>query len=141
MNSKDTKQIFLGQGSEPLTDELISELVEKGMPKDDLLYLKEIGAQYNREKRLHYNAHLKLKWDNGIFSNRQIKETIHNLFLPASNVPVNQNGMIQTYPLKAPLTASWSVGGGIFLDSTHPSTQTNVDAPIIFSLLNIRSPF
>ena len=35
---KDVRQIFLGEGNEELTAELIDELVKAGMPKKDLLF-------------------------------------------------------------------------------------------------------
>ena len=37
-------------GLEPLTEELISELVEKGMPEGDLRFAARSGATYNRQR-------------------------------------------------------------------------------------------
>jgi hypothetical protein len=47
---QDVRQIFFGEGTEPITDELIKELVEKGFPRNDLLYLKNEGAMYSRPR-------------------------------------------------------------------------------------------
>lgn len=45
------RQIFLGEGLEPLTDELIIELVEfQKMPEKDLLEFRKLGAQYSRPR-------------------------------------------------------------------------------------------
>jgi hypothetical protein len=43
-------QIFLGQGTEPLTDELIRELVAKGWQEQELRSMKETGAMYSRPR-------------------------------------------------------------------------------------------
>ena len=45
------RQVFLGEGLEPLTDDLINELVEiQRMPKKDLLEFRKKGAQYSRPR-------------------------------------------------------------------------------------------
>ena len=47
-SNNDIADIFLGQNQVPLTDELITRLVkEKGMDKEDLLYMQKEGAQYS----------------------------------------------------------------------------------------------
>ncbi len=40
-------QVFLGDDSLPLTDDLIEELVKRGMPEKDLLYCKQQGGRYS----------------------------------------------------------------------------------------------
>ena len=46
------ERVFLGKGSEPLTDELISELVKtEGIPENDLKELQKLGAVYHRDKK------------------------------------------------------------------------------------------
>lgn len=43
------RQVFLGEGSEALTDELITELVTvQKMPKKDLLKFRRQGGRYSR---------------------------------------------------------------------------------------------
>lgn len=45
------RQVFLGEGLEPLTDDLINELVEiQRMPKKDLFEFRKKGAQYSRPR-------------------------------------------------------------------------------------------
>ena len=44
-------QIFLGKDTEPITDELITQLVkEKGMSGEELKYLQKQGATYCRPR-------------------------------------------------------------------------------------------
>lgn len=51
MGSDLFKRAFLREGQEPLTDELIQELVKKyGMPEGDLRELQKMGATYCRER-------------------------------------------------------------------------------------------
>jgi len=47
---KSTRQLFLGEGTEPLTNELIEELVLKGWKKSDLLYHRQRGGMYSRPR-------------------------------------------------------------------------------------------
>ena len=50
MDSKEFRRIFLGEGQEPLTDELIAMLVkEQGIPEEDLKQLKKMGVCYCRK--------------------------------------------------------------------------------------------
>jgi len=44
------RQIFGGEGQEPLTDALIDELVAEGMPRHDLQYARSQGAVYCRPR-------------------------------------------------------------------------------------------
>jgi len=44
------RQIFMGEGSEELTDELIAELFKRGWSEKDLQAGKVQGARYNRER-------------------------------------------------------------------------------------------
>lgn len=51
MDSDLFKRAFLREGQEPITDDLIKELVKKhGMPEGDLRELQKMGATYCREK-------------------------------------------------------------------------------------------
>lgn len=45
---KDIREVFLGEGAVPLTDEVVKMLVEeKGWPEDDLRDAQEMGAKYH----------------------------------------------------------------------------------------------
>jgi hypothetical protein len=49
MTDKTVEQIFLGKDNEPLTDELIEELIKtQGIPENDLRELQKMGATYCR---------------------------------------------------------------------------------------------
>jgi len=51
VDDKTFRQVFLGEGLEPLTNELIDELVRvQKMPKKDLLKFQKQGAQYSRPR-------------------------------------------------------------------------------------------
>jgi hypothetical protein len=41
------RQVILGEGQVPLTDDLIQELVKKGWPEKDLRIFKAQGAMYS----------------------------------------------------------------------------------------------
>jgi hypothetical protein len=47
---KDLKHIFFGEGTEPITDELINELLTKGWSKKDLVSYRNNGGQYSRPR-------------------------------------------------------------------------------------------
>ncbi|MDX9866040.1 MAG: hypothetical protein RBT34_14650 [Anaerolineaceae bacterium] len=46
----DIEQIFMGKGSEDLTDEVIEELTARGWEKEGLLKFQEEGFRYNRAR-------------------------------------------------------------------------------------------
>lgn len=46
----DIRQIFLGEGSEPLTDELIDELVSGGWEREGIEYARDNGGAYSRPR-------------------------------------------------------------------------------------------
>ncbi len=46
----DVRQIFLGEGQEPLTDALVDELVSKGWPRDRLEDARRQGMSYSRPR-------------------------------------------------------------------------------------------
>lgn len=43
-------EVFINRDTVPLTDELIDELAAKGMPRDDLLFARDAGAQYSPKR-------------------------------------------------------------------------------------------
>lgn len=45
--SRRLDEVFLNRDTVPLTDELIDELASKGMPREDLLFARDAGAQYS----------------------------------------------------------------------------------------------
>ena len=45
------RQIFGGEGQEPLTDELIEELAARGWQRDFLIYARDRGAKWSRVRR------------------------------------------------------------------------------------------
>jgi hypothetical protein len=44
------RHLFLGEGTEPLTDELVAELVSKGWPMERLIEARENGMAYSRPR-------------------------------------------------------------------------------------------
>jgi len=46
----EVREIFLLEGCEPLSDDLIGELVAKGWPKDDLLFLRGARGVFCRRR-------------------------------------------------------------------------------------------
>lgn len=46
----EVRQIFLGEGLEPITDTLIDELAEKGWPRERLIEAREQGLSYSRPR-------------------------------------------------------------------------------------------
>ena len=44
---KKLRQVFGGEGTEPLTDELIEKLVKKGWEREQLLYHRSNGGVYS----------------------------------------------------------------------------------------------
>ena len=48
--SKDFKHLFSRDGTEPITDELINELVEKGWSGEDLKKNRNKGGKYSRTR-------------------------------------------------------------------------------------------
>lgn len=45
------RAVFLREGLEDLSDALIDELVKKGIPRADLVYLRDNGHSYCRERK------------------------------------------------------------------------------------------
>jgi hypothetical protein len=46
-----SRHVFLGEGNEPLTEDLIKELVQKGWPEADLREFARGGAEYCRPRK------------------------------------------------------------------------------------------
>lgn len=49
--SDDFADIFLGENQVPLTDELIEQLVEEGINREELLYMQKEGARYSTSRK------------------------------------------------------------------------------------------
>lgn len=47
---RDIREIFFGEASEPLTDQLVEELAARGWPKADLQKFQRAGWRYNRRR-------------------------------------------------------------------------------------------
>jgi hypothetical protein len=50
MSKESISQIFGGEGTEPITEDLIAELVGKGWAEDDLRKGLSMGAMYSRPR-------------------------------------------------------------------------------------------
>ncbi len=49
--SDDFKDVWLGENQVPITDELIEELVKKGMNREELVYMQKEGARYSTTRK------------------------------------------------------------------------------------------
>ena len=47
-NHQNFRQVFMGEGAEPLCECVIQELVSKGWPENDLRQMQKEGAFYSR---------------------------------------------------------------------------------------------